>query len=97
MLCHVVLYRLKPGISEEDKNRLIDEARTKLALLPGVSNLKVGRGIAGQKTDYSVGLVMDFQDEAVLEAYRVNPDHQRFVREVVQPLVAEIWRFDFTY
>lgn len=95
VICHIVLYRMKPGTTEEDEKRLIDEARKKLPKIPGVKNLRAGKSIRGPENGYSVGLVMDFQDEAALEAYRVNPDHQKFVNEIAGPLVSEIWRFDF--
>ncbi len=40
---------------------------------------------------------MDIQDEAALEAYRVNPDPQKFVKEIAVPLLGEIWQFAFRW
>lgn len=97
MICHIVLYRMKAGTTQEDENRLIDQARRKLTTLPGVRNLRAGKSIEGRKQGYSVALVMDFQDEAALETYRLHPDHQKFVKEIAEPLVGEIWRFDFPW
>ena len=95
MIGHIVFYRMKPGTSEGDENRLIDEARRRLPHIPGVRNLRAGKSFGGPEKGYSVALVMDFQDAAALEAYRVNADHQQFVKEIAEPLVEEIWRFDF--
>lgn len=97
MICHLVFYRLKAGTSEKDECALIDQAQRGLAKVPGVKNLKVGKGIAGSHESYAVVLSMDFEDEAALEAYRVHPDHQAFVKKVAEPLVSEIWRFDFLW
>jgi len=95
MICHVVLYRMKVGATGHDEERLIDEARKRLPLLPGVKNLRAGKNIEPAEEGYSVALVMDFDDVSALEAYRVHPDHQFFVKRIAEPLVSEIRRFDF--
>ena len=95
MICHIVLYQMKSGTSEEVQNQLVAQALEKLALLPGVTNLRAGKSIKGPEKGYTVALVMDFENEAALEAYRVNPDHQKFVKGIAGPLVDDILRFDF--
>jgi quinol monooxygenase YgiN len=97
MIGHVVFYKMKPGISEADECSLMDRARRQLAKLPGVMNLRVGKNIEAFAQAYSIALVMDFQDETALEAYRVHPEHQDFVKKIAGPLVDEIWRFDFRW
>ena len=95
MICHVVLYQLKPEVGREDEELLMAEARKKIPLVKGVKNLKVGRSIRGPEKGYSIALVMDLPDEAGLESYRVDPGHQKFINEVANPLVSEVLRFDF--
>jgi quinol monooxygenase YgiN len=97
MICHVVFYKMKHGATEADELRLMDQARRELAKLPGVTNLRVGRNIDASAQGYSIALVMDFQDEAALESYRVHPEHQSFVKDIAGPVVSEIWRFDFRW
>jgi hypothetical protein len=97
MICHLVLYQVKPELSEESQNQLIAQALEKLAVLPGVKNLRAGKSIKGPEKGYVVALVMDFEDEAALEVYRVHPDHQKFVKEIAGPLVDHILRFDFRW
>jgi quinol monooxygenase YgiN len=97
MICHVVFYKMKPGATEADELTLVDQARRELAKLPGVTNLRVGRNLDTSAQGYSLALVMDFQDEAALEAYRVHPEHQSFVKNIAGPLVSEIWRSDFRW
>jgi stress responsive alpha/beta barrel protein len=97
MICHVVLYRMKQGTSEVEETQLIEVARKILPTLPGVRNLKVGRSLRGSERGYAIALVMDFENAAALEAYRVNASYQQFVRGVVEPLVEDIWRFDFEW
>jgi Stress responsive A/B Barrel Domain len=95
MICHVVLYQMKPGVSREDEEKLMVEARKRIPLVPGVKNLKVGRSIRGPEKGYLIALVMDLPDEAGLEAYRTDPGHQKFINEIANPVVKEVLRFDF--
>lgn len=86
---------MKQGSGEEELNRLIAEARARLPVLPGVMNLRAGKSITGPEKGYAAALAMDFADAGALEAYRVNPDHQHFVKQIAGPLVDEVWRYDF--
>lgn len=95
MICHIVFYKMKPGTTDADEKSLMDQARRELGRLPHVMNLRVGKNIEASGQEYSIALVMDFQDEPALEAYRVHPDHQHFVKKIAGPLVSEIWRLDF--
>jgi hypothetical protein len=86
---------MKPGTTDADERRLIQAARQTLPRVAGVRNLRAGKCLAGSGKGYSVALVMDFEDAAALEAYRVDAGHQKFVKETAEPVVQEIWRFDF--
>ena len=97
MICHLVLYQMKPELSEASQTELVRLALEHLAVLPGVKNLRAGKSIKGPEKGYSVALTMDFADEAALEVYRVHPDHQKFVKEIAGPMVSDILRFDFSW
>jgi hypothetical protein len=98
MICHVVLIRLKEGVSESDASNLLERAKMLLGPIPGVRDLRVGRGL-GKKAEvsYPFALVMEFEDENALEAYQVHPDHQTFVRDVVDPLQDDKKVYDYRY
>jgi Stress responsive A/B Barrel Domain len=97
MICHLVLYQMKPELNEESQNQLVRLALKHLPVLPGVKNLRAGKSINGPQKGFTVALAMDFDDEAALEVYRVHPDHQKFVKEIAGPLVSDILRFDFSW
>jgi len=93
MICHVVLIRLKK--EEIEKTQwVLDQAREVLSTIPGVHNLRVGKGI---KIDYPypISFVMDFDDETALQAYQVHPDHRRFVDEILGPVVGDKQVYDY--
>ncbi len=98
MICHVVLIRLNAEVSPEDTESFMVEASNVLSPIPGVRNFKVGKGL-GVKADvsYPIALVMEFNDDAALEAYQVHPEHQRFVREVVGPIQDDKQVYDYRY
>ncbi len=96
MICHVVLIRLKPGLGEAEGAKLLEGARKLLSPIPGVHDLRLGRGLGKKaEVDYPFALVMEFEDADSLQAYQVHPDHQRFVREVVDPIQDDKKVFDY--
>ena len=96
MISHVVLIRLKSDVDPPTAERFLGEAREVLGPIPGVRNLRVGRGMGIKAdVDYPYGLVMEFEDEAALEAYQVHPEHQRFVKEILGPIGDDKKVFDY--
>lgn len=96
MICHVVLIRLRNEESPEQGDRLVERARDMLAPIPGVRNLRVGRGLGNKaERSYPYALVMEFEDDEALEAYQVHPAHVRFVREVVDPIQDDKLVYDY--
>jgi hypothetical protein len=96
MIHHVVLIRLKKGLGERDGAKLLERARELLEPISVVRHLRLGRGLGKKaEVDFPYALIMDFDDETALEAYQVHPDHQRFVREVVDPVQDEKKVFDY--
>jgi hypothetical protein len=92
----VVLIRLKTGLGETAGTEILEQARKLLAPIPGVRNLRFGRGLGKKaEVDYPWALVMEFEDEESLQGYQVHPDHQRFVREVVDPIQDDKKVFDY--
>lgn len=96
MICHVVLIRLKSEISPAAAAAFVDQAKQTLAPIPGVRNLRVGEGLGVKaERDYPFALVMEFDDDAALEAYQVHGEHQRFVHELLGPIQDDKQVFDY--
>lgn len=96
MICHIVLIRLKADVSSDDTEAFVVEAQKILGPIPGVQNLRVGRGL-GVKSEklHPIALVMEFDDDAALEGYQVHPEHQRFVKDVVGPIEDDKQVYDY--
>ena len=96
MICHVVLIRLKSDATPADTERFMERAKEVLGPIPGVRNLRVGKGLGVKaEVSYPVALVMEFDDDAALEGYQVHPEHQRFVREIVGPIQDDKQVYDY--
>ncbi len=96
MICHVVLIRLKKGLGEAEGAKLLEQAERLLRPIPHVRNLRLGRGLGKKaEVDYPYALVMEFEDEKALQGYQVHERHQRFVREVVDPVQDDKKVFDY--
>lgn len=97
-IVHVVIVWLKQPGNAAHRQRVIDSAE-ELKAIPGL--LEVGAGPPLPSTrpvvdgGYDVAIVMKFRDEASLRAWGPHPEHQRIVREVVEPLVERYLVYDF--
>lgn len=86
---HAFAFQWKPGASEAEKNR----ARKKIAafqgVIPGLLQTHVGPNISPRGKGFSFGGIMEFKDEASLEAYFQHPAHRALLAWLV-PLIDAI-------
>ncbi len=94
MLKHIVLFKLKEGISEAQ----VEELATGLGRLPEIieeiREFAFGRDVIGSERSYDFGLVSLFDDLAAMERYQVHPDHQKVVA-IVKQICASVVAVDF--
>jgi hypothetical protein len=88
-LVHVVLFRPRPALSEDERDGLLDAMRAAAREVPSVRGFRVGRHIE-KAVPYILGgfpsfpwvALLEFDDEAGLRAYLSHPLHvalgQRF-------------------
>ncbi len=100
MIRHVVVWKLA---AEEEATRKADiaaicEALAALpALIPCIKALTVGHNaIPDHPSNWDIGLVVDYETRADLDAYRIHPEHQRVVR-LVNPRVSQRASIDFEF
>lgn len=94
MISHLVLIRLRGGLGRDREERFLAQAREVLGPIPGVRNLQVGRNLRAEST-HPFALVMEFADEAALRAYQAHPEHQRFLADIIGPLVEDKQVLDY--
>ena len=95
---HVVLCYLKNKGSEADRQKILAATRS-LREIRGVYDIEVGYVLPSSRpvvvSDYDVGIIVFFRDQASMEAYEKDPKHQQAVKEVLEPLTSKIVVYDF--
>ena len=94
MLRHVVFFRFKEGVGEE---QIADLERSLAALpraIPEILSYEFGRDTVRSERSYDLALVSTFRDIESLRLYQKHPDHQ-MVLEKVNDLCGSVLVVDF--
>ena len=89
MLIHTFAFRWKPGVTAEQKERVIVSIRALQGQIPGLLNTWVGTNISPRSQGYELGGVMQFIDQASLAAYSDHPVHLELL-EWLLPLIEPV-------
>ncbi|KAL4920699.1 hypothetical protein BDW62DRAFT_198589 [Aspergillus aurantiobrunneus] len=99
-LIHIVLFKFRPGVSEEQKTTFIGELKT----LKNLPSVKDGRLIVGSPsvTDpierskgFQIALVSYHEDLESLAEYQASDEHHRVTSTYFIPYREDLVRFDF--
>ena len=98
MVRHIILWKLKDGFSDEEKERIKAGVKTGLeglkGIVPGLERVLVRtQGLASSSAD----LMLDsaFTDAAALKAYSVHPAHVAVANANVRPFMQTRLCLDF--
>ena len=107
MIVHVVLFRLKPGLRNDERDALAATLARATREIPAIRRARIGaRVVLGRAyeqlmtTDYSFAAILEFDDRAGLQTYLDHPAHeqlaQRFYASVDAALTYdfEMWESD---
>ena len=76
MLTHIVVWKYKPEVSEEQRREHVARLRALEGRIPEIQSFAVGADVLGLPRSYHTGLVVTFRDRAGLAAYDAHPEHQ---------------------
>jgi len=97
MLKHVVSWKIADAASPEGRDKIasiVAGLESLVGVVPSIRMLSVGPTVVTGPTHWDLGLVVDFDDEAGLEAYQVHPEHQK-VGAHIRSLTSEQATVDF--
>jgi antibiotic biosynthesis monooxygenase (ABM) superfamily enzyme len=83
---HVFAFQWKPGTSETQKEKAKNDIAAFQGVIPGLLQTNVGQNISPRAKGYTFGGIMQFKDEASLDAYFQHPAHQALLAWLV-PLI----------
>ena len=79
MIWHMVGFKLKEGVTEQEKQAMLAGLRALPAQIEGIQHLACGEDFSGRSKGYQIGLVVTFASRSALEEYGPHPAHQAFV------------------
>ena len=94
MLTHIVIWKYKPEVSEDERREHVERLRRLDGLIPEIRSFAVGRDVLKLPRSYHTGLVAAFEDRAGLEAYDAHPEH-RAVAQLGRTIGEHVASVDF--
>ena len=79
MVIHTFAFRWKPGVTDDQKQRVIQEIRALQRQIPGLVETLVGTNISPRSQGYELGGVMKFADRTTFDVYNDHPVHQKLL------------------
>jgi len=79
MLTHIVCWKYKEEITEEQRRDHIAKLRSLPNLIDNIESFEVGADILHLERSFDTGLVAKFEGRAALYAYTDHPEHQKVV------------------
>jgi len=95
MVEHVVLFKLKPEATEEQRAAMQASLRGLQTAIPGIVGLTVGTNFSDRSQGFEVGLVVRFTDRAALEGYLPHPAHTDCVNTYIRPIMDNVIVVDY--
>ena len=97
MIQHIVLLRLKPGTTAEQKAALLHGLVALKGTIAGIESVTGGddNSPEDKQHDFDWGFVMTFADTAARDAYLPHPDHQALGAQLVRPIADDVLVLDY--
>ncbi len=89
ILRHTVAFNFKPGVSQEDIEKILVDTRATLPTIEGATNIIVGAQTSTW-TKYKYGISIDFTSRAAKEAYAKSRQSKRLHEEYKQLVEDEV-------
>ena len=99
MIEHVVLLKLKEGVTTDQTQELLDGLNKLKEVLPGMLDVSGGYNNSpeGKSSGFTYGFIVRFSDAAARDEYVPHPEHQKLAQELVRPIVDDVLVFDYQH
>jgi stress responsive alpha/beta barrel protein len=84
MICHLVLFRPRPTLTDVERDTFIEAFSTALARITSIRRARVGVRVTHgrayetlMREDFSHAAILEFEDLQALRAYLEHPAHER--------------------
>lgn len=99
MIEHVVLLKLKEGVTADQTQKLLDGLSKLKKVLPGLLDVSGGYNNSpeGKSGGFTYGFIVRFSDAAARDEYVPHPEHQKLAQELVRPIADGVLVFDYQH
>jgi hypothetical protein len=94
MVHHIGLYKLKPGVTPEETEEMMMNARMQLLKIDEVLSIKCGKRV-DPKSPWPFFIAIDFESMDKQAIFREDPIYIKFVEEVIKPKTSECLALDY--
>lgn len=94
MVHHIVLYKLREDINEQDVEEMMMQTRMQLLKIPVVLNVRCGKPIAAD-CEWKFFMSCDFETMEKLSIFNEDPIYLKYAEEVIKPRISESLAMDF--
>jgi hypothetical protein len=86
MICHVFMMSMKPGVTAEQRQALIEGIAKLPTEIDGIVSFKSGADLGLTSGNTDVVLIAEFEDEQSFRSYLDAPAHRRLAADLVGPV-----------
>ncbi|MHC5065494.1 MAG: Dabb family protein [Planctomycetota bacterium] len=86
---HVVLFRLRPGVTLDQVRAARESLSGLIETLPGVLHFVVTDNLAKRNGGFTMALFSSFENRQAFEIFNRHPEFQRVWGELLDPVVEE--------
>lgn len=87
MIRHVVAFRFRQDVPEEERAELLAELEALPEIFPAMRRFALGENISRRDDTFGHAFSVEFESEEALVAYLDSEEHEHFVRERFRPRV----------
>ena len=95
-VCHVVLFQIKAGVTQEEVSEIYRELEGLKSLVSGLVEFSGGAYTSkeGLNKNFTHAFTMIFDTEASRDAYLPHPEHER-VKKLIISMIDDVVAFDY--
>ena len=94
MVHHIVLFKLKPEVTNDKVEMMMMNTRMMLLKIPEVLSIKCGKRI-DPNCEWPFFIAVDCESMDKLALYRDDPIHLKFVEDIIKPNTTERLVLDY--
>ncbi len=97
MIEHIVLLKLKDGITEDKTKAMMDGLNDLKKLIPGIVDVSGGYNNSpeGKSEGFNFAFIVKFKDAKSRDGYVPHPEHAKLAQTLVRPIVDDVIVVDY--